>query len=109
MIPVVTLQDIADFLLSKDDNHKFDNATCHNDGTGCLMTQFARDKGWEFSDSYSSFWEWDNDEETIAKVEKPEFYEKTVLESLFKGFSYSGFVNAKVLKDTLRPQFLPCH
>lgn len=71
--PVVTLNELKEFLLSLPDHAPLDMYDGDNlNIIGCLMTQYGRSKGWEFDWSYSYLGTWEKkNEEVVAKLEKP--------------------------------------
>lgn len=58
MIPYVTLQELADFLMALPDDEPINMVSGdYNDSCGCLMTKYGKSMGWKFSDChYSKGW-----------------------------------------------------
>ena len=68
-VPQVTCQEIADFLLSLPDDTPVTNISGDNSReVGCIMTQFARSKGWKFEHSYSVFGKWEDKDGNVVAV-----------------------------------------
>jgi hypothetical protein len=108
-VPQVTCQEIADFLLSLPDDTPVTNISGDNSReVGCIMTQFARSKGWKFEHSYSVFGKWEDKDGNVVAVISDFISHVTVLDALFQSNEYSSkfvYGTAGHLKARLRPHF----
>jgi len=59
--PIVTLKELAKYLMDQPDSKVVIMSSCENAGTGCLMTQYGRDKGWDFTRAYALYQEWEKE------------------------------------------------